>query len=188
MIHSSAFVHPKAHVEPDKITVGAGTRIYQFASVTRGTVLGEDCVVWPHALLDGPIIGDRCKIASGVAMGPGFKLGNDIFVAPNVVFANDMWPATASDGFDEEKLRNGKHFCIIVEDGASIGAGAVILPGVTIGARAVIAAGAVVDENVGRGALWQRNGQLGLVPNNRSTRRMHYAEAIETAIKEGTMT
>ena len=37
---------------------------------------------------------------------------------------------------------------IVVEDGAWIGAGAIILPGVTVGRKAIVAAGSVVNRNV----------------------------------------
>lgn len=147
MIHHSALIHPKAHVD---ITckIGAGTNIRQFASVTRGTVLGEDCNVWPFVNLDGPVFGDRCKIASGVVMGPGFKIGNDVFIGPNVVFCNDRFPNVSIEGFDEELLRSGV-YTITVGDGTAIGAGAVILPGVTIGRCCLIAAGVVLANSVG---------------------------------------
>lgn len=156
MIHHSAYIHHKAHVDVT-CRVGAGTKIWQFASVTRGTVLGEDCIVWPFAMLDGPIIGDRCKIASGVAMGPGFKIGNDVFIGPNVVLCNDMWPETSTEGYDEAHWRSGEEFAVIVEDNVAISAGAIILPGVRIRSGSVIAAGAIVAKSVGSDLIVGRN-------------------------------
>lgn len=142
-----AFVHPLAHVD-DNVQVGRGTRICQFASVTRGTILGEDCVVWPFAMLDGSTFGDRCKIASGVAMGAGFLVGNDVFIGPNVTVCNDMWPEVGREGYDDKRLRGGIDFAVIIGDRVSIGAGAVILPGVRIGSDSVIGAGVVVRHSV----------------------------------------
>ncbi len=152
MIHHSAEIHPKAHVDPS-CRIGAGTRVSQFASVTRGTVLGEDCSVWPFAMLDGSHFGDRCKIASGVAMGAGFLVGNDVFIGPNVTVCNDMWPEVGREGYDDAKLRSGIHFSVIIGDRVAIGAGAVILPGVRIGSDTVIGAGAVIDESIGDGVV-----------------------------------
>ncbi len=49
---------------------------------------------------------------------------------------------------DLVKDSNHEWKSIVIEDGAWIGAGVIILPGVTIGNGAVIAAGAVVTDNV----------------------------------------
>jgi UDP-2-acetamido-3-amino-2,3-dideoxy-glucuronate N-acetyltransferase len=147
MIHSHAYVD-------DSVEIGAGTYVWQFASLTRGTVLGKDCVVWPHVNLDGPEFGDRCVIASGVAMGPGFLFGDDCFVGPNVTFCNDTWPVTDKRGFDEAKLRETGFWTIICADGVGIGANAVVLPGVRIGKNSVVAAGSVVDRHIPDNHLW----------------------------------
>lgn len=155
MIHETAFIHPKAHVEG--ATIGARSKVWQFASVIRGTVLGEDCQVAACANLDGPVFGDRCIISPGVMMGPGFVVGNDVFIGPNVTVCNDVWPAVHKQRFDLSAFRNG-FVTVIIEDGAAIGANAVILPGVIVGRGATVAAGAVVSANVPAGRLWTRKG------------------------------
>ena len=168
MIHPSAFVHPKAHV--DGATVGARTKIWQFASVIRGTVLGDDCNVASSATLDGPKFGDRCIICQGVAMGPGFLIGDDVFIGPNVTICNDRWPRASKDGFSIASFDEGM-FTVIVGSGASIGANAVVLPGVIIGDSAMIAAGAVVERDVPEATLLRRDGSM--VPlDNRVPRRI----------------
>lgn len=157
MIDPTARIHPLAHVEG--ATIGARSRVWQFATVIRGTILGEDCNVASCATLDGPRFGDRCIISQGVAMGPGFKFGNDIFVGPNVTICNDRWPVTAKEGFDIDRLRNG-FWTVIVEDLVGIGANAVVLPGIRISRGSMIAAGAVVDRNVPPFYLFRRDGKL----------------------------
>lgn len=156
MIHESAFIHPKAHVEG--VTIGARSKVWQFASITRGTIMGEDCSVSPFAMLDGSVYGDRVIISCGFAAGAGFKVGNDVFMGPGVTLCNDMWPAADKDGYDDETLRGGERFAVIIEDGVTIGAGAIILPGVRIGRGSIIAAGAVVERNVAEGVVHRRNG------------------------------
>lgn len=160
MIHSSAFIHSSANVDRDTVSLGAGTKVWQFASITRGTVMGRDCNVSPFAMLDGSIYGDRVIVSAGVACGAGFSVGNDVFLGPNCCLANDMWPATHKEGYDDAKLRSGEYFSVILEDGVSIGALAVVLPGIRIGAGSVVAAGAVVDRNIPPGFLWRRTGYL----------------------------
>ena len=49
--YPGSFVHKKAHVQD--ATLGEGCLIWQFASVTRGVVLGRECSVAPGAMLDG---------------------------------------------------------------------------------------------------------------------------------------
>jgi UDP-2-acetamido-3-amino-2,3-dideoxy-glucuronate N-acetyltransferase len=169
MIHPAAFIHPKAHVEG--ATVGARTKVWQFASVIRGTVLGEDCNVASCATLDGPVFGDRCKISQGVAMGPGFLFGNDVFVGPNVTVCNDRWPRAHQDGFDFAALQRGE-WAVTVGDNVTIGANAVVLPGVRIGASAVISAGAVVNRSVPNGCLFKRNGTIVPLGSHFNMKRM----------------
>lgn len=169
-IHDTAFIHPKAHVENAEI--GAGSKVWQFASVIRGTVLGKDCNVGAGAVLEGARFGDRCKIGPGVHMGPGFVVGNDVFVGSNVVVCNDAWPRVGRDGFDEQLLTSGALVSVRIEDGAVIGVNATLLPGVTIGKGALVAAGAVVTDDVPAGHLWTREGKTVAINPAWTKRRM----------------
>lgn len=177
MIDPTAQIHALALVDPNA-TVGARTRIWQFASVIRGTVLGDDCNVASGATLDGPKFGDRCIICQGAALGPGFLLGDDCFVGPNVTFCNDRWPLTDKEGFDISPFQAG-FFTVLVGHRVSIGANVVVLPGVLIGAGSMIAAGAVVERDVPEATLHRRDGSLvpldGRVPRRMIIRGGHAA-------------
>ena len=72
-----------------------------------------------------------------------------MFVGPNAVFTNDKAPRS--------RVRPEAFARTRVGAGASIGGGAVILPGVTIGERAMIGAGAVVTKDVPAGETWVGN-------------------------------
>jgi len=148
-------IHPKAHVEVPKNVSDTAT-IWQFASVTGDTWIGAETVVSPFAMLHGPFIGRRCRISGGVMMGPGFVIGDDVFIGPNVTLCNDAWPRASKIGYDVESLATRP--AVVVHNGASIGANAVILAGVTIGANAMIAAGSVVHADVPAGMLWINGG------------------------------
>jgi UDP-2-acetamido-3-amino-2,3-dideoxy-glucuronate N-acetyltransferase len=158
VIHPAAFVHPKAHVEDSEI--GARSKVWQFASITRGAIIGADCVVAPGAMVDGSHIGDGSKVGPGCMMGPGFRIGRGVFLGPGVVLCNDVWPRADVEGFDIAPLLSGELVAVVIEDRASIGTNAVILPGVTIGAGAFVAAGAVVGRDVPPGHLFTREGTL----------------------------
>lgn len=178
MIHHSATIHPKAHVESNGVIIGAGTKVWQFASVTRGTVLGEDCSVAPCAVLDGPVFGDRCRISPGVHIGPGFRIGNDVFLGANVILCNDMWPSVDKEGFDVDLYRTPGHESVIIGDRVAIGVNAVILPGVMIGDDCVIAAGSVVGRSIPPGMVVKPNGYTtDVIPAaQRRMRRMRFAK------------
>lgn len=169
------FIHEKAHVDAD-VHLGSGTKIWQFASVTRGTIMGNDCSVSPHAMLDGSVYGDGVIISGGVMAGAGFLVGNSVFIGPNVVLCNDCYPSADKTGYRDDLLRGGNQFAVIIEDGAMIGAGAVILPGVRIGAGAMVAAGAVVERDVPASMVYRRNQYTSpTVPERWAERRMRWA-------------
>lgn len=167
-------IHPKAHVD-DSVIIGRGSMVWQFASLTRGTVIGEDCTISPHCMLDGVVIGDRCHLQGNVQAGPGFQIGNDVFVGPSVVFANDLYPSCDPDGFDLKALQANDRFAVIVEDWVSIGAMAVILPGVRLGDGCLVASHAAVTKDVPAGMIWTRDGRIIDKPNDWRERRMRWA-------------
>jgi acetyltransferase-like isoleucine patch superfamily enzyme len=172
VIDPAAFIHPKAHVEG--ATVGARSKVWQFASVIRGAIVGEDCNIATGACLDGSQIGDRCIIGHNVAMGPGFRVFDDVFIGPQVTLCNDAWPRAIKGDWDVSRF-NPVTFAIIIESRASIGANSVILPGVRIGFGAMIGAGSVVTKDVPARSLWK---DRGIVETNiRERPRMRFANA-----------
>ena len=166
MISNTAFVHPMALCEDSD--VGDHSKIWQFASVIRGAVIGDYCTIASGALVDGSRIGDGSIVSQNVAMGPGFVVGPDVFIGPNVVLCNDLWPRAEKAGFAgfimakamaNDAMRKN-HAAIVIDRGASIGAGAVILPGIILGEDSMVAAGAVVNKNVPAKHLFKQDGSL----------------------------
>lgn len=140
----SCEIHPSALVESDQI--GGGTRIWAFAHVSEGAIVGEESNICDHTFLEsGVVVGNRVTLKSGVYLWTGTEIEDDVFVGPNATFTNDAYPR--SRAYLDEHPRT------IVRRGASIGAGAVILPGIEIGAYAMIGAGAVVTRSVPAFAL-----------------------------------
>ena len=137
------FIHPSADVQSRSI--GRGSRIWQYVVVLPRAVIGSDCNICSHCLVENDVtVGDRVTVKSGVQLWDGITLDDDVFVGPNVTFTNDRHPRSGNRDFTLERTR--------VRAGASIGGGAVILPGVTIGESAVVGAGAVVTRDVPPGA------------------------------------
>lgn len=140
----SVYVHPQGIC--DSPTVGDGTRIWAFAHVLAGARIGRDVNICDQVFVENDVtIGDRVTIKCGVQVWDGVHLGDDVFVGPNVTFTNDPFPR--SKAWPEQYTRTQ------VLAGASLGGGAVILPGVTIGRRAMVGAGAVVTKDVPANAI-----------------------------------
>jgi len=140
----SAFIHPQALCETPSI--GDGTRIWAFAYVLKGARIGADCNLCSHVFVEGDVVvGDRVTVKSGVQLWTGTIIEEDVFIGPNVTFANDKFPRS--------KHHLDRHPRTLVCRGASLGANATILPGVTIGRAAMVGAGAVVTGDVPANAI-----------------------------------
>jgi UDP-2-acetamido-3-amino-2,3-dideoxy-glucuronate N-acetyltransferase len=141
-------IHPSADVS-DKAAIGRGTAIWQQAQVRDGATIGEDCILGKGVFVDLDVhIGDRCKLENGAYVFRGVSLEDGVFIGPGVMLLNDKRPrAINPDG----SLKSEKDWTMsvgLVKEGASIGGGAVVLPGVTIGRLALVGAGAVVTKDV----------------------------------------
>jgi len=109
--------------------------IYLPETSNIGIEIHDDCTIHSHVWIgDEVVIGHRAKIQAFAYIPNGVTIGDDVFIGPRVTFLNDKYPP--SDKW-------GKTF---VENGASIGGGAIILPGVTIWGK--VGAGAVVTKSV----------------------------------------
>lgn len=138
-IHSLADVHRGS-------SLGEGTRVWQFVVILAGAKIGCECNICAHVLIEGDVaVGDRVTIKSGVQIWDGTTLEDDVFVGPNATFTNDSFPRS--------RVRPAAFPRTTVRRGASIGGGAVILPGITIGEQAMVGAGAVVTHDVPSGAV-----------------------------------
>ena len=138
------FVHERGLCE--STSVGEGTRIWAFAHVLPGARIGADVNICDHVFVENDVvIGDRVTVKCGVQLWDGIRLADDVFVGPNVTFTNDAFPRS--------KQYPDVFATTFVERGASIGGGAVILPGVRIGTGAMVGAGAVVTSDVPANAV-----------------------------------
>lgn len=133
--HDHALVHPGARI-------GEGTRIWAFANILDGAVIGSQCNICDGCFVEkGALIGNHVTLKNHVAIWDGVTLEDDVFVGAGTAFINDRYPrSNRKDAWTLEK--------ITVKKGATIGANATILCGVTIGEYAVVAAGSVVTKDV----------------------------------------
>lgn len=133
------FVHPNALVESENI--GPKTRIWAFAHILKNAKIGEDCNLCDYVFVEsGVIIGNRVTIKNGISLWEGLEVEDDVFLGPNAVFTNDMFPRS--------KRHSGNFLKTLLQKGASVGANATILCGINLGKYCLIGAGSVVTKSV----------------------------------------
>ena len=146
-------IHPTASVSSDA-SIGPGTRIWNQSQVRENVDIGHNCIVGKDVYIDFNVqIGDNVKIQNGALIYHGTTIESGVFIGPGVIFTNDKYPRAinpdgslkGNDDWEVGKIR----ICY----GASVGAGAIVLPDVTIGAFALVGAGALVTHNVPAHAL-----------------------------------
>jgi acetyltransferase-like isoleucine patch superfamily enzyme len=135
------------------VRFGEGVVVQPFVNL-YGCTIGDETRVGPFVEIQrGAVVGRRCKIQSHAFICSGVTLGDGVFVGHGVLFVNDKTPrATAADG----RLAGDEDWTLldtVVEDGAALGSGAILLGGVRIGAGALVGAGAVVSRDVAPGAV-----------------------------------
>jgi acetyltransferase-like isoleucine patch superfamily enzyme len=140
MIHATAKIHSTAIVEPHA-NVGQGSSVWHFCHLRNGATLADRVSVGRDVYVDSEVkIGRGTRVQNGVSLYNGIHVGDWCFIGPHAVFTNDMHP------------RAGKSDWTLVdtylENGASIGAGAIIRCGVRIGTFAMVGAGAIVTKDV----------------------------------------
>jgi UDP-2-acetamido-3-amino-2,3-dideoxy-glucuronate N-acetyltransferase len=132
----------------DDVRFGSDVKVQSFTNL-YGCEIGDETRIGTFVEIQrGASIGSRCKIQSHTFICEGVTIDDRVFVGHGVMFINDRKPrATDRDG----RLQTADDWMLeqtVVEEGASIGSGAVILCGVRIGAGALIGAGAVVTRDV----------------------------------------
>jgi UDP-2-acetamido-3-amino-2,3-dideoxy-glucuronate N-acetyltransferase len=135
------------------VEFGVGVVVHPFTNL-YGCRIGDESRVGPFVeIQSGVEIGARCKIQSHSFICSGVTIGDEVFVGHGVLFINDKRPrATTDDG----ELQTGEDWTLlptVVERGASLGSGCVVLGGVRIGEGALVGAGAVVTRDVGAGEV-----------------------------------
>ena len=135
----------------DDVSFGEGVIVHAFTNL-YGCRIGDRTRIGTFVEIQrGAAIGERCKIQSHTFICEGVTIEDEVFVGHGVMFINDKRPrATTSSG----ELAAGSDWQLIptvVERGASLGSGVVVLGGVRIGQRALIGAGAVVTRDVAAG-------------------------------------
>ena len=133
-------VHIDSTARVQSGNIGSKTRIWAFCNIMSGAKIGFNCNICDRCFIEeGVKIGNNVTIKTGVSLWNGVIISDDVFIGPGVQFCNDRYPRS-------KNYVNAMP--TYVHQGASIGAGSVILPGVVIGTGAMIGAGSVVTKDV----------------------------------------
>jgi acetyltransferase-like isoleucine patch superfamily enzyme len=128
----------------EDVKIDEGTKVHDQVNLYKCKI-GKNCKIDAYVYIEGDVtIGDNCKIRPFVFIPSGVTIEDNVFIGPGVVFTNDKYPRTGGEW---------KLMPIKVKEGASIGAGVIVLPGITIGKNAIVGAGSVVTRDVPDNAI-----------------------------------
>jgi UDP-2-acetamido-3-amino-2,3-dideoxy-glucuronate N-acetyltransferase len=111
--------------------IGDNTRIGSFVEIQRGAVIGAACKISSHSFI--------CD---------GVEIEDEVFVGHGVLFVNDRYPRATTDDGQPKQDEDWAKLHTVVEHGAALGSGVIVLGGVRIGTGALVGAGAVVTRDV----------------------------------------
>jgi acetyltransferase-like isoleucine patch superfamily enzyme len=146
--NSAPFVQPTADVDKRAI-LGAGTKVWHLAQIRENAHVGRDCIIGRGAYIGpGVVIGDRVKLQNYALVYEPSRLEDGVFIGPAAVITNDQFPRSADVGGNLKRPGDWEARGVVMREGASLGARAVVLPGRQIGRWAMVGAGAVVTRDV----------------------------------------
>jgi UDP-2-acetamido-3-amino-2,3-dideoxy-glucuronate N-acetyltransferase len=153
MSDGAARIHPTAEVA-SSAEIGRGTRIWNQAQVRELARIGPDCVIGKNVYVDvGVVIGARVKVENNASLFRGVTIEDGAFIGPHACITNDRLPRAVNRDGSPKSDADWELATTTVRAGASVGAGAMLLPGLTIGRWAMIGAGSVVTADVADHAL-----------------------------------
>ena len=134
------------------VDFGAGVVVQPFVNL-YGCRIGDETRIGPFVEIQrGATIGARCKVQSHTFVCEGVEIEDEVFVGHGVMFINDTYPRAVNDDGTLQTSADWELLRTVVERGAAIGSGAVVLGGVRIGRGALVGAGAVVTRDVPPGS------------------------------------
>jgi UDP-2-acetamido-3-amino-2,3-dideoxy-glucuronate N-acetyltransferase len=163
------FAHESAYVDHGA-EVGAGTKIWHFSHIMKGSRLGERCVVGQNVNVDGgSTIGNNVKIQNNVSVYSGTIIEDDAFLGPSCVLTNVTNPRSQVN-------RHALYESTVLKRGCTIGANATVVCGVTVGRYAFVGAGSVLTRDVPDYALVVGNPARQIGWMSRHGHRLNHAD------------
>jgi UDP-2-acetamido-3-amino-2,3-dideoxy-glucuronate N-acetyltransferase len=142
------YISPLAVVD-ETCSLAQGVKVWHFSQIRESVVLGENCVVSKDVYIGpGVKVGANSKIQNAVQIHDPAVIENGVFLGPNVIITNDKIPRAS--GRDGSAINSSDWIKVgtTVKEGASIGAGTIVVSPCTIGRWALVGAGSVVTKDV----------------------------------------
>jgi UDP-2-acetamido-3-amino-2,3-dideoxy-glucuronate N-acetyltransferase len=141
-------VQPTADVDY-RAVLGRGTTVWHLAQIRENARLGSGCIVGRGAYVGpGVVIGNNVKLQNYALVYEPARLEDNVFIGPAAVLTNDLYPRAVDLTGKLKRATDWEASGVVVREGASLGARAVVVPGQKIGRWALVAAGAVVTRDV----------------------------------------
>lgn len=138
-----------------RAVLGSGTTVWHLAQIREHARLGRGCIVGRGAYVGpGVVIGDNVKLQNYALVYEPAQLEDGVFIGPAVVLTNDTYPRSVDASGELKRSADWTPKGVLVREGASLGARAVVLAGRVIGRWSLVAAGAVVTRDVPDFALF----------------------------------
>jgi acetyltransferase-like isoleucine patch superfamily enzyme len=135
----NAYIHHTAEIS-NSANIGDGTKIWHHSQIREDTIIGKNCVIGKGVYIDqNVIIGNNVKIQNYVSVYNGVTIEDDVLLAPNCTFTNDLYPRSFNKDWEVTPT--------LIKKGSSIGANSTILCGVTIGQYSMIGIGSTVTSD-----------------------------------------
>lgn len=133
----------------ERAELGAGTRVWHLAQIRENARIGRGCTIGRGAYVGpGVVLGDHVKLQNYALVYEPARLEDAVFIGPSAVLTNDVYPRSVGVTGQLKRPADWHAEGVVVREGASVGARAVVIAGVEIGRWALIAAGAVVTRDV----------------------------------------
>jgi UDP-2-acetamido-3-amino-2,3-dideoxy-glucuronate N-acetyltransferase len=143
----AASIHPTADVAADAV-VGDGTKIWHEAQVCADAHVGGDCTIGKGAFIStGSRIGNLVKIGNHANV-MGAQIADQAFIGPQAYLMEDAHPRATNPDGTRRGPTEWTSQPVWVGLGATVGGGALVLPGVRVGEWAMVSAGSVVHRDI----------------------------------------
>ena len=145
---SASFTSDTAIVA-ESASIGDGAKIWDYARIREDVTLGENVIIGSYVYVGpGITVGRNSKIQNNAQIYEPAIINVGVFIGPGVIFTNDHNPRAINPDGSQKSASDWQQAGVVVNQGASIGAGAVCVGPVQIGEWAMVGAGSVVTDNV----------------------------------------
>jgi len=149
-VHETARIHPTAIVE-NGVVLGPETAVWDGVHIRHGARIGDRSIVGEKTYIAyDVVIGNLVKINAMVYICAGVTIGDGVMVSAGTIFTNDRYPRALDRRLAGPETSDVTEDTLstTVEDGVTIGAGAVIGPGLRLGRFSMVGMGSVVTRDI----------------------------------------